>query len=238
MHKSGTTLVSQILHHSGINMGDEIDENQSYDQGNQYERRSTQHLNMEILGAKDSGVLFLARPKTLIMTSAQRDRMGEIIRTCNARYVNWGFKDPRTCLTYPLWAGELPVHKLIAVYRAPEEIWPRFRYNGLKYWIANPWFAWAFMQRWYEHTINILDFCEKTSMDYLVLSYKELMTGSDEFERLQSFVAQPLLDRRRRDLYRGQSRSYPALTIATWLMARKTGYTPDQLLVRLEQLGK
>lgn len=41
MHKSGTTLVSQILHHSGIPMGDGFDENVTYDGGNKYEREST-----------------------------------------------------------------------------------------------------------------------------------------------------------------------------------------------------
>ncbi len=37
MHKSGTTLVAEMLHKSGINMGD-FDESVSYDIGNQYER--------------------------------------------------------------------------------------------------------------------------------------------------------------------------------------------------------
>jgi hypothetical protein len=45
MHKSGTTLVSEILHHSGINMGDDIDEHVSYDRGNKYEHESTLGLN-------------------------------------------------------------------------------------------------------------------------------------------------------------------------------------------------
>ena len=37
MHKSGTTLISQILHHSGVNMGGaEIETSRSYDEGNKY----------------------------------------------------------------------------------------------------------------------------------------------------------------------------------------------------------
>ena len=56
MHKSGTTLVSQMLHQSGINMGD-FDPLVSYDRGNQYERESALQLDMDIMRAKDDQVL-------------------------------------------------------------------------------------------------------------------------------------------------------------------------------------
>ena len=46
MHKSGTTLISQILHKSGINMGN-FNEDVSYDQGNKYERPASQKINRE-----------------------------------------------------------------------------------------------------------------------------------------------------------------------------------------------
>jgi len=53
MHKSGTTLISQILHKSGINMG-EFNEDVSYDQGNQHERPAAQKINREILKCGDA----------------------------------------------------------------------------------------------------------------------------------------------------------------------------------------
>ena len=49
MHKSGTTLVAKMLHASGINMGESIDESADYSAGNHYERQSTAELNHVLL---------------------------------------------------------------------------------------------------------------------------------------------------------------------------------------------
>jgi hypothetical protein len=126
MHKSGTTLVSQILHQSGINMVDEaISENASYDQGDFYERQSARQVNEAILKPKSLSLFDIVPLKTLEMSAAERSQMQAMIRDCAQKYSDWGFKDPRTCLTYPLWASELPEHKIIAIYRSPDELWQR-----------------------------------------------------------------------------------------------------------------
>ena len=97
MHKSGTTLVSQILHHSGVNMGD-FQENISYDEGNKYERESTLEVDMEILGAGDYRVLDLRSSRRLRLDEGIYHKMREIIAGCGSRYEDWGFKDPRALL--------------------------------------------------------------------------------------------------------------------------------------------
>ena len=51
MHKSGTTLVSELLHHAGIDMVDAADPDTSYDHGNKWERDSTKQVNHAILGS-------------------------------------------------------------------------------------------------------------------------------------------------------------------------------------------
>ena len=55
MHKSGTTLLSQVLHHSGIDMG-EIPDGVSYDKGNKYEDQESFHINMELIRAPDDEI--------------------------------------------------------------------------------------------------------------------------------------------------------------------------------------
>ena len=69
MHKSGTTLLSQILHHSGISMGENFNESVSYSQGNKYERETTQQINKEILGDPTAYSIDIPLPKTLKLTS-------------------------------------------------------------------------------------------------------------------------------------------------------------------------
>ena len=49
MHKSGTTLISEILHHSGINMTEDQNTQLNYDQGNFYEWVAAVRFNREIL---------------------------------------------------------------------------------------------------------------------------------------------------------------------------------------------
>lgn len=236
MHKSGTTLVAETLHHSGINMGDTIEIDISYDQGNKYERQTTLRLDMEIMGTQEFSALHLTAPSTLHLTEAQRTRMREIIQSCNDRYTHWGFKDPRASLVYPLWAEELPEHKLIAIYRPPEEIWPRFRYNGIWHFYTNPRRAWTFIQLWYEHNTNILSSLEETPMDSLVLSYQALMSTKTEFDRLQAFVGRDLQDLRKPGLYRSRVRTYPVLTLVAWLYGQRVGRTPQQIIAEFERL--
>ncbi|RLC76275.1 MAG: hypothetical protein DRJ03_19985 [Chloroflexi bacterium] len=238
MHKSGTTLVAEMLHHSGVNMGDAISVGVSYDRGNKYERETTLRLDMDILGAQEFSVLHLTMPPTLYLTEAQRTRMREIIQICNNRYTHWGFKDPRASLVYPLWAEELPEHKLIAIYRSPEEIWPRFRYNGARYFYTNPRRAWAFISRWCEHNANILSYLHHSTMDCLVLNYQALMTTQAEFDRLQAFVGFPVDDRRKPDLYRSRTQTYPTLQVVAWLIGKQTGWTPERIIEQFETLRR
>lgn len=232
MHKSGTTLVSQILHHSGINMG-EIDPGITYDKGNQYERESTRDINEEILGSQDRLSIDIAAPSRLTMTTEHRERMRRLIQTCSREHTDWGFKDPRTTLVYPVWAEVLPEHKLIVVYRSLDELWRRYRpklyrrYRDFKV-------ARKLVQRWYEHNLNILKILQNTSMPALVMEFSELMQSQAEFDRLQAFVGRTLADQRRMDLYRNrqQGRSLP-LEVAKWTMGRRTGVPYEAIVAQL-----
>jgi hypothetical protein len=238
MHKSGTTLVSQILHYSGINMGEDFDRAASYEQaGNtyKYERTATLALNKEILGLTDGRFIHLNAPNNVTMTENQRDQMRAIIRQGNMAHLHWGFKDPRTALVYPLWASELPVHKLIVVYRPPAELWRRFRYTSY-HALQNPYVAWQLMKRWYEHNSRILTYIKNTELEFLVLSYPELMATDIEFNRLQEFVGLPLKDQRKPTLYHGNSKMHPLMKIAAWLVTKQTGCAPQSLMQEFETI--
>jgi hypothetical protein len=214
MHKSGTTLVSQILHHSGINMGDGIDVTKSYDQGNVYERASTKALNQEILHCENKYSLDIGPPKRLCLTDGLRARMRHTIRDISNRHTDWGFKDPRTCLVYPAWASELPKHKVIAIYRPIDEVWARYRPRNP---VKNPCRAWRLAKRWYQYNCLILDsFQRMEKSDRLALNFGSLVTTAAEFERLERFTGVELSDQRRAFLYRGTPRARLAVKAARW----------------------
>ena len=237
MHKSGTTLVSQILHNSGINMVETSGEDISYDEGNKYERQSVLDLNMELLGARDCEVRDLPKPQGLDMTAAQQDRMRRIIADCNAEATNWGFKDPRSAYTYPLWRKELPNHRIIAIYRQPDEIWPRFRWQGLRKRYLNPLWAWQFLSRWMEHNLSLIEYLQSASSPYLLLDYREMMGTDTEINRLRAFVDAPIKDMRRTELYRTKRpRADLCLSFAGWLMPRVRGMSVKGVMQQLEDL--
>ena len=233
MHKSGTTLVSQMLHDSGIDMDDVIDAHVSYDQGNKYERQSVLHLNLELLDAPDYSILNIARPATLQASPAQRDRIRQIVSAGEERYEDWGFKDPRTCLTYPLWAEALPPHRLIVVYREPGEVWPRYTLKRAHHFLNNFERAWQYLNRWYEHNAAILECLAATNQPHIVLSYRELMNGDQELRRLEEFVGRPLVDRRRGGLYRNRARWSVHLAVAERRLRRAQGRGTVEIMAAL-----
>jgi hypothetical protein len=239
MHKSGTTLASQILHHSGINMGEEIDPSIGYGQGNKYERESTWRLNEEILECNGRVSIDIRAPAELVIHPEQRRRMRAIIRDLNLAYPDWGFKDPRTCLTYPLWAEELGEHKLLAISRPPADLYLRYRSKKTLRRYRNLAVAMKVLNRWIEHNSRIVAYLEHTQMDYLVLEYRRLMVEQGEFERLQAFADRELVDQRRKDLYRHRPDRDPrALQFAAWLIEKGTGKNPEKIAARLEEFRR
>lgn len=236
MHKSGTTLVSQILHHSGINMGNEIEDKVSYDDGNKYERAETKAINKEIIGTTRQSVLEFSLARYSSITEEQRARMAAIIKQCNEQYPNWGFKDPRTCLVYSAWASMLPEHKIIATYRSPEEVWPRFRPMKVTRRHLEPYWAWQFMQIWCKHNASVVSYLQNTSMKYLVLDYPKLMSTKVEFDRLQEFVGFKLEDQRKVSLYRSRPKRPIMLRVATLMVYKQTGWHPNIIRQQFEAL--
>jgi hypothetical protein len=235
MHKSGTTLVSQILHHSGVNMGGpEVETGRSYDEGNKYEREDTKAVNEEILGSLDKFSLDIVPPERLPVPSAEMQaEMRAIVAECDSAWSDWGFKDPRTYLTYPLWQDVLPEHRVIVVFRRPDEMWRRYRPRNP---LMIPIRACQLMKRWCECYGRILDYLETTRAPSIVLGYRRLMTTNAEFERLEGFVGAKLKDQRQPSLYRGRSKNYPALWTAERLVRRWAGMDLEQIAARFEAI--
>jgi hypothetical protein len=207
MHKSGTTLVSQILNSSGIDMG-EFDPDVHYDRGNKYERAESLALDMDILGMDSYDVLNLPHSAPSSLTQDQREGIQSIVSACEAKHSDWGMKDPRMCMTYHLWA----------------------KLRGI---VNNPGRAHTYQRLWIEHNRGILAALESGAAENIVLHYHELMTEDREFQRLQTFVGHDLNDLRKPEMYR--SRSEPDLLMKTtgWWLKKQTGLTTDGIFSKL-----
>jgi hypothetical protein len=230
MHKSGTTLVSQILHRSGIRMGqgDEVDGD--YDEGTFHERHDVYDLNTDILGFTFPAQNFPA-PRRIALSAPQRARMREIIGKHDAEGGDWGFKEPRCCLTYPLWREELPEHRLVVVTRDLPEVWSHYRSH------EPPWLlAWRCVRTWSDYNERILQTLQQATLPAVVIGYRELMTHALEFERLQAFLERPLVDMRRPGKYRSKSSSGARLAMASAVRAMTGGSHPQSIAAGLAEI--
>lgn len=117
MHRSGTSLVSNILRVLGVNMGDEFlepDEGNIYGYWEDIEFLGVNKALLEIAGGdwrnppSTEEILALAehkRAKQYILDLLAKKKLG----------YKWGWKEPRTCLTMPLWYPYLDKEKTLFV---------------------------------------------------------------------------------------------------------------------------
>jgi len=127
MHRSGTSMVSQVLSRMGVYMGpDEVLRVSADDNRDGFwEDDAFVCLNDEILrhlaGAWDAPPAFergwerasVPRPITRRAKKLIRKRTG---------FAAWGWKDPRTSLVLPFWQSLIPGLKVIVCLRHPWEV--------------------------------------------------------------------------------------------------------------------
>jgi len=208
MHKSGTTLVSQILHESGIPMVD-FDEAVGYDEGNKYERLETHDINIEMLGYDyKEHSLNISR----IIEGPERvkpetvTKMERLVETLNRQYRDWGFKDPRTCLTYSVWKTVISKHKLIIIFRNPMELWLHYKPKRFYKSFKSLAICWKALQGWQIHNLEILKVLQSGQEECFVVEYSHLMKDERYFNVLSEFMGRKLCDARKTGLYRSKEK--------------------------------
>lgn len=129
MHRSGTSLLSRILHQKGVNMGNRLDANPSFgNQDGHYEDKEPLAINTRLL--KLNGGNWQNPPESFNPLTYSKKFRYLLCRFRMLRYIhsrsseNWGFKDPRLVLTFSLWKRELSNQKLkpICIFRQPEDV--------------------------------------------------------------------------------------------------------------------
>ena len=110
MHRSGTSALAGMLHSNGIIMGRKGKWHPPPMRENPkgfFENRDFRVLNDQIL--RDHGYRVKSFDPAVPMIAVDRVRaetrmqMQLVVQEYNKTYEHWGFKDPRTCLTMPVW---------------------------------------------------------------------------------------------------------------------------------------
>ncbi len=192
MHKSGTTLISRILHRSGVRMV-EAESGSDYDAGNHFERLATKQINKALLGCGDAKSFLLRERIDPEAVGEPQVREAEaLVRQLDGASLPWGFKDPRSCLTYRFWERILPGHGIVAVFRDPRDLYAHYLTHNEP--VAG--MGRAALRAWFAHNAVIAEIEQERPGRLLLLEYDALMSGDDELRRLQRFLRRPIGDER------------------------------------------
>lgn len=232
MHKSGTSLVSQILHRSGIHMGEGFDEGGTYDDGNQWERRDAFLINLALCRVREEDYFSLDHYSELReeLPEAQEAAMRRMVERYGSSTSDWGFKEPLTCLTYELWKRVLPAHKVIAVYRSPVEVINHYRVP-----LRDPAQAWRVLRAWSNYNRGMMRAVTASAGDAILIRYEALMRDDREYSRLQEFIGRSLADVRDPSQHRAAARSFFYAPVDR-LMGVFSSDRPSKVLENLETL--
>lgn len=118
MHRSGTSCLTGSLQEAGLDLGEHSTWNPHNQKGNR-ENGAIMVLNEAILEA--SGGSWNHPPARVNWLAEHRRRAAEIIAG-NADKPAWGFKDPRTLITFEGWSELLPDAQLIGIFRNPRAV--------------------------------------------------------------------------------------------------------------------
>ena len=115
-HRSGTSLTAQLLHASGIFLGDDLlGANPSNAYGH-FEDREVIRIHERILEA--NGMSWRADRQFLPVVNRDAWRaMQLLVERRSVAHLRWGFKDPRVCLLLPIWRQVVPDVRVLIVYR-------------------------------------------------------------------------------------------------------------------------
>ena len=137
-HRSGTSMVTRLLHECGLYLGAESDlmPAQADNPDGFWEHLRFVALNDEILNSL-GGAWDLPPNLTENFASNRLDPLREKARALVHQFVEtgiWGWKDPRNSLTWPFWKAVLPSLKTLIVVRNPLEVaYSMRKRNGTSY---------------------------------------------------------------------------------------------------------
>jgi hypothetical protein len=114
MHRSGTSMLAELLHGNGISMGSKFRDALPENPRGFFEEEAFRQLNEQVLRracyfVEEWSAVYNALLPTIEEVNAAMSLIARFDKRLNA----WGWKDPRTCLTLRLWLSALESLDLI-----------------------------------------------------------------------------------------------------------------------------
>lgn len=191
MHRSGTSMVTRILHLNGLYLGQEAElGGPAPDNADGFwEHVRFRGLNEAILNELGGG--WDCPPPLPEDWSGERfaplrTRANRIVQDFEDREP-WGWKDPRNCLTLPFWLQQIPGLKVVIVLRNPLEVAFSLRNRG-----ASSYASYAFgLVLWDTYNRHLL---HSVSPDNRIITHYDAFfhQPATEVRRVLDFLEMPV----------------------------------------------
>lgn len=119
-HRSGTSVLTQVLHAAGLFVGDELLGAGPTNPYGHFEDRAVLRLHRAILERHGDDWQWDAPAPFFVDRQHWRRMRGLVVRR-ELEHAAWGFKDPRVSLFLGHWKHVNPDAKVVVVYRDPGE---------------------------------------------------------------------------------------------------------------------
>ena len=141
MHRSGTSLLGNWLSDSGINMGDELlDENFSNQKGHFEDKKILEIFKKDLQGKGFNKSGLAINSSKMRLSDPSRNELQSYIYERNIKYNVWGWKEPRSTLYLNELKEIIPDLKVIGLYREPADV----IYSLINRMLTNRWYYYLY----------------------------------------------------------------------------------------------
>ena len=198
MHRSGTSVISQWLQKCGLHIGNDLLGPAAGNEDGHFEDHDFVRVHEEILKQfflPHSGLTPLALPT---LQEDQKEKIKQLVENKQLQHIEWGWKDPRTCLFLSTYRQIIPSAFYLVIVRDPfatvsslinrRYLWLKHKNSKSLYrrwlWKKNKnkikeelysKYSEYYLKVWIEYNSRIIDHIKETSENsYLVVSYDSL----------------------------------------------------------------
>lgn len=120
MHRSGTSMTAAMIHELGVSMGKTFIDRNRYNPLGYYEDADFHALNRRILA--EAGGSWMEPPSHSEIVKLKRVFEQDVTQLLACRSGNWGWKDPRTSLTLPIYIPFLDNILVVVCHREQSDV--------------------------------------------------------------------------------------------------------------------
>jgi hypothetical protein len=179
MHRSGTSLTAAWLQACGLVIADgptlppHPDNPKGYFEDDAFVQLHICSINRR---RRTAYGWKLAPPQSLTFSGVEEGIATGLIAIRQAKYTDWGWKDPRSLLFLPAWKRLIPDLKVLVVWRSAHEVafslWSRWRRRRNRRAWVDPWQA---FRLWRAHNLRAYEYAAAYPQDTVVLSIKAIL---------------------------------------------------------------